>query len=160
MWCYSVLRQETSDPVSNGANSELSDYLFERLHRPLCQSVRGWMVRSDLDVTYAILLAKLLKFGCYELGSIVRYQRFRNAEPCKQLSQLLYRCQSSRRLHGVGVKPGLWTMDWTVGLDPWTGLMDCLWTSRVWERSRCMRTRALELNHWLTRRSWRTSRSI
>ena len=24
----------------------------------------------------------------------------------------------------VGVKPGLWTLDWTVGLDRWTGPLD------------------------------------
>ncbi len=28
-------------------------------------------------------------------------------------------------------------MDWTVGLDPWTGLMDCLGTFEVYSGGRC-----------------------
>ena len=28
----------------------------------------------------------------------------------------------------VGAKPGLWTLDWTHGLDSWTGLWTDIWT--------------------------------
>ena len=31
----------------------------------------------------------------------------------------------------VGVKPGLWTLDWTAGLDHWTGPLDRLTVSRM-----------------------------